>query len=92
MSTVDPLLSQPCTYTPPSEESFVYFVSPTEISQLPFAWEYYTLKKTNFEWEKLENEGVARVSKPPCPWDTHYQFSIKTLLSRHWQVKSLLRC
>ena len=41
MSTVDPLLSQPCTYSPPSEESFVYFVSPTEISQLPFAWEYY---------------------------------------------------
>jgi len=26
--------------------------------------------------------GVARVYSPPCPWDTHYQFSIKTLLSR----------
>ena len=25
--------------------------------------------------------GVARVHSPPCPWDTHYQFSIKTLLS-----------
>jgi len=25
--------------------------------------------------------GVARVYSPPCPWDTHYQFSIKTLLS-----------
>ena len=22
---------------------------------------------------------------PPCPWDTHYQFSIKTLLSRRSQ-------
>ena len=21
--------------------------------------------------------GVARVYSPPCPWDTHYQFSIK---------------
>ena len=26
--------------------------------------------------------GVARVYSPPCPWDTHYQFSIKTLLSK----------
>jgi len=25
--------------------------------------------------------GVARVYSPPCPWDTHYQFSIKTLPS-----------
>jgi len=25
--------------------------------------------------------GVTRVYPPPCPWDTHYQFSIKTLLS-----------
>jgi len=25
--------------------------------------------------------GVARVYSPPCPWDTHYQCSIKTLLS-----------
>jgi len=25
---------------------------------------------------------VARVYSPPCPWDTHYQFSIKTLLSK----------
>jgi len=22
-----------------------------------------------------------RIQQPPCPWDTHYQFSIKTLLS-----------
>jgi len=26
--------------------------------------------------------GVARVYSPPCPVDTHYQFSIKTLLSK----------
>ena len=25
---------------------------------------------------------VARVYSPPCPWDTHYQFSNKTLLSK----------
>ena len=25
--------------------------------------------------------GVARVYSAPCLWDTHYQFSIKTLLS-----------
>jgi len=25
--------------------------------------------------------GVVRIYSPPCPWDTHYQFSIKTLLS-----------
>jgi len=30
-------------------------------------------------------EGIprgGRVYSPPCPWDTHYQFSIKTLLSK----------
>jgi len=26
--------------------------------------------------------GVARVYSPPCLWDTHNQFSIKTLLSK----------
>ena len=25
---------------------------------------------------------MDRVYSPPCPWDTHYQFSIKTLLSQ----------
>jgi len=28
-----------------------------------------------------QNKVVGRVYSPPCPWDTHYQFSIKTLLS-----------
>jgi len=30
-------------------------------------------------------KGIPRgyqVYSPPCPWDTHYQFSIKTLLSK----------
>ena len=29
----------------------------------------------------IPGQEVARVYAPPCPWDTHYQFSIKTLLS-----------
>jgi len=29
----------------------------------------------------------ARVYSPPCPWDTHYQFSIKTLLSNTFKLK-----
>jgi len=32
--------------------------------------------------------GVARVYSPPCPWDTHYQFSIKTLLSNKQTTKT----
>ena len=30
--------------------------------------------------------GVARVYSSTCPWDTHYQFSIKTLLSNKVQT------
>jgi len=33
-------LSSPCTL---SKEAFVYFVCPTEIPQLPFAWKYYDI-------------------------------------------------
>ena len=32
--------------------------------------------------------GVTRVYSPPCPGDTHYQFSIKTLLSNCTSLNS----
>ena len=31
--------------------------------------------------------GVARVSSPPCPWDTHHQFSIKNSTQRKKETK-----
>jgi len=37
------------------------------------------IRKEMFEYPP--NSGVARVYPPPCPRNTHYQFSIKTLLS-----------
>ena len=33
--------------------------------------------------------GVARVYSPPRPWDTHYQFSTKTLLSKSIKARGL---
>jgi len=39
-----------------------------------------TLKTNGNELNYTENE--RKEKKSPCPWDTHYQFSIKTLLSK----------
>jgi len=33
--------------------------------------------------------GVARVYSPPCAWDIHYQFSIKTLFSKEKQKEKV---
>ena len=36
--------------------------------------------------------GFARVYSPPCPWDTHYQFSIKKLYSQSTGLHTLSPC
>jgi len=35
--------------------------------------------------------GVARVYSPPCPWDTHYQFSMKILLSTELKILNFVQ-
>jgi len=54
--------------------------------------QYFKTKKVKIQKKNFQ-KNQNRQNTPPCPWDTHYQFSIKTLLSHVWSVfRSVYGC